>query len=137
MPKIIFREGVPKFRKCFQKTASGIRITKIDRRNNEKTADLLIRKNGTSRFTKYENGHAAYRVDMKPNQRDYYVARKNTNGTTKYIKTKEMEMLNTFIEWCVRVFDETGNEIQQIIKFLGLSKPAFNKAPARKIAHKI
>lgn len=134
MPKLIFSQGVPKFRKSFQKTASGLKISKIDRRNNEKTADLLIRKNGTSRFTKYENGHVSYRVDMKPNQRDYYVARKRENGTTKYIKTKEMEMLNTFIEWCVRVFDETGNEIQQIIKFQGLKKPGINPAPAKKAA---
>ena len=135
MPKLTFSKDVPKFRKSYQKTASGLKITKFDRRTNLRTADLLVRKNGTSRFTKYENGHVTYRVDMKPNQRDYYIARKTPNGTTKYVKTKEMEILNTFIEWCVRVFDETGNEIQQILKFQGLTKPACNKVPARKIGH--
>lgn len=132
MPKLIFHKGVPRFRKSYKNLASGIKVTKIDRKTNEKKAELLMRKNGTSRFTQYVNGHAAYRVDMQPNKRDYFVAKKQPNGTTKYIKTKEFNMLNTFIEWCVRVFDEAGNEIQQIIKVQGINKPGVNKVIPKK-----
>lgn len=129
MPKINFSKGVPLFRKSYNKTTSGIRISKIDRRTNQRIADLLVRKNGTSKFTKYENGYVSYRVDMQPNHRDYYVAQKKENGRIQYIKTKEMNMLHSFVEWYVSVFDKAGKETHQVIKFRGIEKPKTNQVP--------